>query len=232
MRVQVGVPVAFALELAATLACALFAGASLHITLVEHPAREEPLTVGADPEQLRPDPQPGRSSCRTVRRLWPPMHRLQLLREWALSKVSIAGANRDTLLAIRPGGQGDVSDSHLAWRAEIGLSEMASPLFYQGRLYFVRNGGIVTAYGPSGERLFRERLTPGGHYAASPVAASGRIYAASDEGTIVVFSAGEKPEVLARNELGERVTATPAIVGKHLLVRTGTHLWAFGPRME
>jgi outer membrane protein assembly factor BamB len=151
--------------------------------------------------------------------------------EWKAT-MDFVTANRDTLMAIRPGGRGDVSDSHIAWRAEIGLSEMPSPLFYQGRLYLVRNGGVVTAYGSSGERLFRERLTPGGQYAASPVAAAGRIYAASDAGTIVVFSAGEKLEVLARNELGEGVTATPAIVGRHLLVRTERQLWAFGPQIE
>jgi outer membrane protein assembly factor BamB len=80
--------------------------------------------------------------------------------------------------------------------------------------------------------LFRERLGAGGHYVASPVAAAGRIYAANDEGTVVVFAAGGKLDVLARNDLYERVTATPAIVGRHLLVRTDRHLWAFGPAMQ
>ena len=67
-----------------------------------------------------------------------------------------------------------------------------------------------------------------GLYVASPVAADGRIYAASETGTIVVFRAGDTLEVLARNDLCESITATPAIADHKLYVRTAKHLWAFG----
>jgi outer membrane protein assembly factor BamB len=140
--------------------------------------------------------------------------------------------NEDNVLAIRPGGSGDSSSSHLAWKASRGISEMPSPLFYRGRLYFVRNGGMVTSYTPESGRLVldRQRLGTLGQYVASPVAADGRIYAASETGTIVVFRAGDTLEVLARNDLGESITATPAIADHKLYVRTAKHLWAFGSR--
>ena len=149
--------------------------------------------------------------------------------EWD-AMLALLRSNEDNVLAIRPGGGGDSSDSHVAWKGSRGVSEMPSPLFYQGRLYFVRNGGMVTSYIPDSGRLVldRQRLGTLGMYVASPVAADGRIYAASESGTVVVFRAGDTLEVLARNDLGESITATPAIADHKLYVRTAKHLWAFG----
>jgi outer membrane protein assembly factor BamB len=139
-------------------------------------------------------------------------------------------SNEDNVMAIRPGGSGDSGSSRVAWKASRGISEMPSPLFYRGRLYFVRNGGMVTSYAPDSGKVVidRQRLGTLGQYVASPVAADGRIYAASESATIVVFRAGDTLEVLARNDLGESITATPAIADHKLYVRTANHLWAFG----
>ncbi|HEX2442816.1 MAG TPA: PQQ-binding-like beta-propeller repeat protein [Vicinamibacterales bacterium] len=149
--------------------------------------------------------------------------------EWEAT-LAFLRSNEDNVLAIRPGGSGDSSNSHVAWKASRGISEMPSRLFYRGRLYFVRNGGMVTSHMPDSGRvvLDRQRLGTLGQYVASPVAADGRIYAASETGTIVVFRAGDALEVLARNDLGESITATPAIADHKLYVRTAKHLWAFG----
>ena len=149
--------------------------------------------------------------------------------EWDAT-LAFLRSNEDNVQAIRPGGSGDSSSSHVAWKASRGISEMPSPLFYRGRLYFVRNGGMVTSYTPDSGRvvLDRQRLGTLGQYVASPVAADGRIYASSETGTIVVFRAGDTLEVLARNDLGESITATPAIADHRLYVRTAKHLWAFG----
>ena len=149
--------------------------------------------------------------------------------EWDAT-LAFLRSNEDNVLAIRPGGSGDSSNSHVAWKASRGISETPSPLFYRGRLYLVRNGGMVTSYVPDSGRvvLDRQRLGTLGQYVASPVAADGRIYAASETGTIVVFRAGDTLEVLARNDLGESITATPAIADHKLYVRTAKHLWAFG----
>jgi outer membrane protein assembly factor BamB len=149
--------------------------------------------------------------------------------EWDSAHAFVA-ANEDTVMAIRPGGGGDVTNTHVVWKAKRGISEIPSPIFYRGRLYFVRSGGLVTSYAPErGEVVLdKQRLGVLGQYCASPVAADGRIYAASETGTVVVFRAGDTLEVLARNELGESIVATPAIAGNTLYVRTSRHLWAFG----
>lgn len=138
-------------------------------------------------------------------------------------------ANEDNVVAIRPGGSDGSSQPRIAWKASRGLSEMPSPLYYRGRLYFVRDGGMVTTYTPEGKVVIdRQRLGALGRYVASPIAADGRLYAASENGTVVVFRAGDSLDVLARNDLGEAVTATPAVADHKLYVRTATHLWAFG----
>ena len=80
----------------------------------------------------------------------------------------------------------------------------------------------------SGKVLYRERNGAGGPYCSSPILAGGKIYVASGEGTIVVFAPGDKLDVAARNDLGEEIYATPAVVGGVMYVRTPGHLWAFG----
>jgi hypothetical protein len=106
---------------------------------------------------------------------------------------------------------------------------MPSPLLYRGRLWLVRDGGMVTSYEPATGRvaLNTQRLGAGGQYAASPIAAAGRIYAAAVDGTITVFEAGDTLDVVSRNELRERILATPAIGTDTLFVRTENHMWAF-----
>ena len=134
-----------------------------------------------------------------------------------------------TVMAIRPGGRGDCTGTHVAWKDSRGVPEIASPLFYRDRLYLVRDGGMLTSYAPDGALVLdRKRLGVPGQYAASPVAADGRIYAASVSGTVVVFRAGDTLEVLARNDLDEPIMATPAIAADTLYVRSAEHLWAFG----
>ena len=95
---------------------------------------------------------------------------------------------------------------------------------------FVRDGGMVTSYAADSGTVIldRQRLGALGQYPASPIAADGRIYASSEAGTIVVFRAADTLDVLARNDLGESITATPAIAADTLYVRTARQLWAFG----
>lgn len=141
-------------------------------------------------------------------------------------------ANENNVIAIRPGGRGNVTETHVAWKAQTGISELPSPLLYRGRLWFVRNGGMVTSYEPATGRvvLDRKRLDAGGQYAASLVAANGRIFAASEPGIVSVFDAADTLSVAARADLGERIMATPALAGDTLFIRTEGHLWAFRDR--
>lgn len=138
--------------------------------------------------------------------------------------------NADRFVAIRPGAQGDSTDTHVQWETTKGLSEMPSPLFYQGRLHFLRDGGLWTVLEPkSGKRLLdRERLGTGGQAIASPIAAGGHIYTVNGAGIFAVLHAGDKLQVVAMNKLGETVRSTPAISGNTLFVRSAGHLWAFG----
>jgi outer membrane protein assembly factor BamB len=133
------------------------------------------------------------------------------------------------LLAIKPGGKGDVTITHILWQEKTSIPEVPSPLYYKGRVYIVKDGGIVTCMdAKNGKRLYRERLGASGSYYSSPIAAQDRIYIASGKGDLVVFTAGDQFKVLARNNLGEPIMATPAIVDHKLYVRTAENLYAFG----
>jgi outer membrane protein assembly factor BamB len=78
----------------------------------------------------------------------------------------------------------------------------------------------------TGDRLWQERI--GGVYSATPVAGDGKVYLFSETGDVVVLRAGPEPQVLARNPLGERIIASPAIAGGRIHVRTDRHLVAIG----
>jgi outer membrane protein assembly factor BamB len=133
------------------------------------------------------------------------------------------------LTAIKPGGKGDVTDTNVLWKEKRSVPEVPSPLYYDGRVYMIKNGGIVSCMdADSGKLLYRERLGATGPYFSSPIAAHGRIYIASGKGVITVFAAGDTLQVLARNKLGEKVFATPAVVDNKLYVRTAKHMYAFG----
>jgi outer membrane protein assembly factor BamB len=141
----------------------------------------------------------------------------------------MTGKLENGLVAILPGGKDDVTGTHVQWREKRGLPEVPSPLYYQGRVYLVRDGGLAACLdGSTGRVFYRERLGSSGAYFASPVAGDGKVYAASRNGVVVVFAAGDKLKVLARNDLGESIAATPAAVDGKLYVRTEKHLYAFG----
>jgi hypothetical protein len=133
------------------------------------------------------------------------------------------------LTAIKLGGNGDVTARHVLWQEKINVPEVPSPLYYDGRVYMIKNGGIVSCMdADSGKLLYRERLGAAGPYYSSPITAHGRIYIASGKGIVTVFAAGDTLKVLARNDLEEQVFATPAIVDNKLYVRTVEHMYAFG----
>jgi outer membrane protein assembly factor BamB len=149
--------------------------------------------------------------------------------EWdAIVEMVSKNISEHGVLAIKPGGEGDVTKTSIVWKEPRAVPEVPTPLCYGGRVYTVTNGGIVSAMDAKTGRLeFRGRLGAGGPYFASPVAAGGRIYFASGEGTVSVIGGGERLEVLARNDLEEPIFATPAITGGVIFVRTTGGLYAF-----
>lgn len=149
--------------------------------------------------------------------------------EWEAIKT-IYEKSENALLAVRPGGTGDVTATRIAWRQPRGLPYVPSPLYYEGRVYLVKNGGLMSCFdAKTGQpRYQEERLGALGDYYASPVAASGKVLVCSQPGVAVVLRAGDNLEVLARNNLGDRIMATPALVDNGLYLRTQGKLWAFG----
>jgi outer membrane protein assembly factor BamB len=132
------------------------------------------------------------------------------------------------LLSIDLGGRGDITNTHVRVLEKRNIPEVPSALVHQGRIYLVKDGGLVNCFDDaSGKRLFRARLAATGSYFASPIAAGDRIYLASVSGTITVLQAGDEYQVMARNDLSERILATPAIVEGTLYVRADGNLYAF-----
>ena len=151
--------------------------------------------------------------------------------EWDQYQATCA-KGENLLVAVNPGGQGDITQSHVAWKFTRGLPYTASPLYYDGRIYLIKKGGLLSSLeAKTGKPYYtQERLEAPGHYYSSPVAASGRIYLASVSGKLTVVKAGgEKPEILHQAEFGERIFASPALVGDNLYLRTHSTLYAFGP---
>jgi len=136
----------------------------------------------------------------------------------------------NVLVAVKPGGKGELTKEAVAWKQTGGLPYVPSPLYYRGRVYLVRDGGMVSCFDAKTGAPFyeKERLDAVGNYYASPVAADGRVYFISLTGKVTVVEAGgETPKVLSRASFGERICATPALVGKTLYLRTASALFAF-----
>ncbi|HVY72361.1 MAG TPA: PQQ-binding-like beta-propeller repeat protein [Verrucomicrobiae bacterium] len=148
--------------------------------------------------------------------------------EWQAS-LDFLKRGKNVVLSIRPGGRGDVTDTHVRWSHEKGAPYVSSPLFYDGRLYIIKDGGLLTVYeGATGKLLLdKERVGVDGEYYASPVAVGDKIVLAALKGVILVLGSGDKLDVLAKVDLGETLAATPVMVGGTLYVRGEQHLWAF-----
>ena len=137
------------------------------------------------------------------------------------------GYRNSDYMAIRPGGRGDVTATHVEWTAPSGASYVPSIVYYDGLLYMTNEVGVLTcADARTGVPVWRHRL--GGVFFASPVAGDGKVYMLSETGETFVLRAGRKPEVLARNDLGERFIASPAISQGRLFLRSDRTLFAVG----
>jgi outer membrane protein assembly factor BamB len=137
------------------------------------------------------------------------------------------GYRNSDYMAIRPGGRGDITRTHVEWQAASGASYVPSLVYYDGLLYMTNEVGVVTcADARTGERVWRHRL--GGVFFASPVAGDGKIYLVSETGETFVLRAGRTPEVLAENDLGERFIASPAISQGRLFLRSDGTLFSVG----
>ncbi len=144
------------------------------------------------------------------------------------------------IYAIRPGSSGDISlagrassNDAIAWSSDRGGTYIPTPILYRGLFYTLNSNGIITAYeAETGERVYRARVGTGGAFSASPVAADGRLYIASEDGDVFVARAGREYLEIAHNEIDEVIMATPAISDGLIVIRTMGHVYGFGEEAD
>ena len=134
------------------------------------------------------------------------------------------------LLALRAGGRGDITSSHVLWSTVNG-PDVPTPVTDGKYFYIVNDRGIVWALdAKTGAEVYgQQRLKPG-TYSGSPVLADGRIYITDEDGLTTVIAAGPKFEVLAENPLNEYCLSSPAISDGRIYIRTSGHLYAIGSK--
>ena len=133
------------------------------------------------------------------------------------------------LMAVRPGGSGDVTESHASWSANRNIPEIPSPLLHNGIIYLVRAGGVLAATdAANGKTLYRNKVDAlGGQCTASPVCANDHLYLVASHGAIAVVATGKEFKAIHSYELGEQSETTPAIDRNSIYFRTEKHLIAF-----
>ncbi|MBM3751659.1 MAG: hypothetical protein FJW21_10860 [Acidimicrobiia bacterium] len=147
----------------------------------------------------------------------------------------IAPTRNNPMVAIRPGGKGDVVATHVAWSFAQG-PDVPTPVSDGTLLYIVRDGGVAFALdAKTGATVYGPERLPSGTYSASPILADGKIYVTTEEeGITTVYRAGPKFEILASNRLADDCSpyclSTVAISDGQLFMRTASFLWAIGDR--
>ena len=154
---------------------------------------------------------------------------------FAVGGLVIAPTRNNPLVAVRPGGSGDVARSHIAWSFAQG-PDVPTPVSDGKLLYIVRDNGVVFALDvQTGTTVYGPVRLPPGTYSASPVLADGKIYVTTEEeGITTVFKAGPTFEVLSRNSLlgdcSPYCLSSVAVSEGQLFIRTASFLWAIGER--
>jgi outer membrane protein assembly factor BamB len=130
-------------------------------------------------------------------------------------------------MAIRPGGKGDISKTHVAWEAQTGAPYISSLVHDNGLIFMATDvGGVTVVDAKSGQRVWQQRID--GIFTASPVAGDGKIYFVSETGETIVVRSARTPEVISRNDIGQRLMASPAISNGQIFLRADDQLFAIG----
>ena len=138
-----------------------------------------------------------------------------------------SGFEAPTLRAIRLGGKGDVTKTHIAWEQKRGVAALSSLLYVKPYLYSISRDNILHCIeATSGKIVWMERLS--GAHSASPVYADGRIYILSEDGETIVLRPGVKYDEVARNDLGDTCLASMAVSQGNFYIRSAQHLYCIG----
>lgn len=135
---------------------------------------------------------------------------------------------KNIALAIKPGGEGNVTETNIDWVYRRSLPTVPSSVVYDGVMYMVKDGGIVTSLDAvTGQALKTGRARGRGNYYASLVAGDGKVFLASERGVVTILKAGPKWEILSSHDFGERILATPVFADGQIFIRTDKHLYCF-----
>ncbi len=138
-----------------------------------------------------------------------------------------SGFEEPTIRAIRPGGNGDVTKSHIVWEQKRGVPALPSPLYVEPFLYTITRDNILHCIeAKTGDVVWRERLD--GSYSASPLLAAGRIYITSEEGITTVLEPGPSYKEITQNTLDGKTMASIAVCKGNFFIRTGESLYCIG----
>jgi outer membrane protein assembly factor BamB len=141
--------------------------------------------------------------------------------------IATAGFPNKRVIAIRPGGTGDVTATHVVWRYEKGTAYVASPILYDGLVYLITDGGVITCLDAQTGTVRYEGGRPPkpGKFISSPVAFDGKLLLTSDTGDTFVIKAGTAFSVIGTNSIGEGVNASLALADGRIYIRGDEHLY-------
>ncbi len=136
---------------------------------------------------------------------------------------------KNVVISIKPGASGEATDSHVVWRHSRLVPFCASPLYVNGLIFTIKDGGVLQCLNAkTGKQLKQQRLEASKSYYASPVSGDGKVYLLDEIGELTVVKANDQGEVLHTAEFKEDVYATPALVDGRIYLRTAKALYCFG----
>jgi outer membrane protein assembly factor BamB len=199
--------------------------------LLEKPGHPTELILGSTAGVTSYDPETGRENWNFTSWPWLKMPLRTVASPIALDGIIVAnsgdGSGERNTVAIRPEGKGTLSKEVVLWSKTKTYPYVPNLLALGEHLYFVNDLGIAgCAVAKTGEIVWSERL--GGNFSASPVLVDGKIYAASEDGTVYVFPAAPNYQLLAKNVLDEGIIATPAVASRRMYIRGKNSLYCIG----
>jgi outer membrane protein assembly factor BamB len=135
---------------------------------------------------------------------------------------------QNAVLALKPSGRGELSESAVVWKYQRGVPYVSTPLLDKGLLWMVKDGGIVTKLDAATGRMLQEERVPGiGNYFASPAAGDGKVYFASESGVVSVVADQPEWRVISSHEFREKIYASPVIDRDRIYLRSEQALYCF-----
>lgn len=151
---------------------------------------------------------------------------------FVVNEIIYAPTRERPMLALKPGGRGDVLRSHVLFSFESG-PDVPTPVTDGTYLYVIRDNGVMFCLdAKTGKTIYGPQRLPPATYSGSPVLADGKIYVINEDGVTAVIKAGPKFELMATNDLGEYTLSSPAVSEGQIFLRTDTGLYAIGKRTK